>query len=324
MKREKCIICHYSSGKRVCKINNNALVCPICCAKTRHSVCEGCAFYTLSESPFSKASPKPDDMPDYIIELNPEIDEQVDDALARIEAGEFDDPKKIIENLLIKNPRYHTTLYAMGVVHLMQNKLDDAILYFEKAIKIFPAFEEAWFNKGAAHQKKLEVIKMIEAFQKVVALGEPKEPHVKQANKVLRGLAKQIRRESGISLNTYCEAGLLFERSFEKMQNQLYEPAIDGFQQVIKINPAHYQSYGNLGICLAIIGRKQEALNALDQALRINPGYEPAIINRQNLLNLKDDQTSGNKKIIDIDYSKDYSAKDRSLIRDLYDKSSDE
>jgi tetratricopeptide (TPR) repeat protein len=50
----------------------------------------------------------------------------------------------------------------------------------------------------------------------------------------------------------------------------------------------HVQSYGNLGLCYAFLGKKQEALAAFDKALTIDPKYEPAITNRALFMSQKD------------------------------------
>jgi tetratricopeptide (TPR) repeat protein len=48
------------------------------------------------------------------------------------------------------------------------------------------------------------------------------------------------------------------------------------------------QSYGNLGLFYAFLGKKQEALAAFDKALTIDPGYEPAITIRAIFMSLRD------------------------------------
>jgi tetratricopeptide (TPR) repeat protein len=54
-----------------------------------------------------------------------------------------------------------------------------------------------------------------------------------------------------------------FESAFSKMQNGEYEEAISGFLKVCESSNNHVQSSGNLGLCYAFLGKKQEALAAL-------------------------------------------------------------
>jgi len=65
--------------------------------------------------------------------------------------------------------------------------------------------------------------------------------------------------------------------------------------RTIKITPKHVQSYGNLGICYSSLGRQEEALKAFDQAVALDPHYEPALINREIAASLKEGECLGAK-----------------------------
>lgn len=224
----------------------------------------------------------------FIMRIDPQVDNKVDQALAMIEQGEIQVAEKIISELLRKNPDIYTVQFAMGVVCGVKGRLDEAIIYFDKAINIFPYFVEAWFNKGAAHQQKLEIGETIIAYQKVVEIGDPAEYFVRQAKDFIKKLKKQIRKDSGLSLASYLKGMYKFNEAFAAMQRKEWEVALRGFQEVLAINPKHTQSYGNTGICYGCLGRKEEALKAFDKALELDQGYEPAKTNRRLVNSLKD------------------------------------
>ena len=49
-KKVKCVICNAKPGKRSCQIKDKALICPVCCAKTRNiEECDGCKYFEISE-----------------------------------------------------------------------------------------------------------------------------------------------------------------------------------------------------------------------------------------------------------------------------------
>ena len=101
--------------------------------------------------------------------IDPEVDEELDRALAMGERGNISSGERIISELYAKHRDNYMVQYAMGVVCGLKGKYDKAITYFDKAIEIFPYFfVEAWFNKGTSHQKKREVAEMIRAFQKKI------------------------------------------------------------------------------------------------------------------------------------------------------------
>jgi len=235
-----------------------------------------------------------------------------------VEKGKIESGKKIITGLLIKHPNYHTVQYAMGVLCAIQDRYDEAIPYFDKAVKIYPYFVEAWFNKGAAHHKKLEVGEMIKAFQKVVDLGEPSDDFVRHAKNIIKGLEKQVSKNTGLTLDDYLKAMGIFNDAFAAMEKMEWEKAIAGFQKVLSFDPKHTQSYGNIGICYAHLGLKQDALNALDKALELDPDYEPAIINRKAVDSLEEGERLSKYIYESVEYYKDYSSKNKSLIGRIF------
>ena len=199
----------------------------------------------------------------------------------------------------------------------MKGRHDEAIAYFEKAIKIFPYFLEAWFNNGASHQKKLEIGEMIRAYQKVVEIGDREENFVRHAKDVIIRLEQQISKDTGLSLAGYLKGMDKFNEAFAAMQRKEWEDALRGFQEVLAIDPKHTQSYGNMGICYGHLGRKEEALEAFEKALELDPGYEPAQLNRRVVNSLKE----GEKLEVQfkaVEYYKDCSARKQSLFGRLF------
>lgn len=317
MKKEKCIICSIAKGKRVCMLHDNALICPICCAKTRIPECEGCIYYEQAGQ-FGKEKIKIERSRRFIIEINPELEEKVDEALAMAEKGRIVSSERIISELLIKHPDYHLVQYAMGVICMMRKNYDAAIRYFDRAVDINPLFVEAWFNKGVAHQKKLQVSEMIRAYQEVIELGDPKDDFVRHARNFLAGLEKSVKKEAGVTLDLYLQSNDKFNDAYAAMENMEWEKALKGFQEVLAINPKHPQSYGNIGICFAALGNRQEALAAFDKALELDPKYEPALLNREIVKSLKEGEKLSVPKVKSIEYYKDYSLKKKSLLNSLF------
>ena len=317
MKTDPCIVCSIIKGKRVCKLNDNGLICPVCCAKTRIPECDGCAYYTQAAH-YARGKAENEIPKKFIARIDPEVDEIVDQAMAMVEKGKVGAAEKIIAGLLIKHPDLHTVQYAMGVICGMKENYDAAIKYFDRAIKIFPYFVEAWFNKATSHQKKFEVREMVYAFQKVIDLGDPKDDFVRHAKNFLFSFAKNIQSESGLSLDAYLQLSEKYESTFSIMEKQQFEKALLGFKEIVAIHPKHTQSWGNMGLCYAFLGQQDEAIAAFDKALEIDPGYEPAIVNRQNVMSLPKGQKLASPNFKSIDYYKDYPIKTKSLISKLF------
>lgn len=317
MKSNKCVLCLVAKGKRVCKINDNSLICPICCAKTRTSECDGCIYYAQAAKYGKKRTfnqkPAKFGMP-----INLDVNEKVDQALALVEKGKITSGEKIISELFNEYPDIAMVQYAMGVIYAMKSYHDRAIPYFNKAIEINPYLVEAWFNKGAAHQKRLEIGEAINAYQKVVELGDPSEHFVGHAKDFIETIEKQVKQDSGLSLDGYLKTMEIFNAAYAAMEKMEWEKAISGFKKVLASDPQHTQSYGNLGVCYGHLGLKQEALNALDKALALNPKYEPAIVNRKAIASLENGENLSKARYKSIDYYKDYPIKKKSLFKEIF------
>lgn len=317
---KKCRVCSKVKGKRICKINDNALICPSCCAQIRNPDCEGCRYYAQAER-YAIEKTQQSKSKNFVMRIDPEVDKAVDQALAMVESGNLGAGERILADLFTKHPDIHTVQYAMGTVCGLKGQYDEAIAYFDKAIEIFPYFVEAWFNKGTTHQKKLEVGEMIRAYQKVVELGDPADDFVRKAEDSIQWLEKQIHDDTGLSLEAYLRGMDKFDDAFAAMQNREWEKALTGFQEVVAVNPKHPQSYGNMGICYAYLGRKQEALAAFDKALELDPDYEPALLNRAVVVSLEEGEKLAPSAFESVEYYKDYSIRKKSLFGRFFERS---
>lgn len=50
MAKVKCSFCDAKAGKRICKLKNGELICPVCCAKNRSAECTDCQYHQASEA----------------------------------------------------------------------------------------------------------------------------------------------------------------------------------------------------------------------------------------------------------------------------------
>lgn len=313
MKKKLCILCSNTEGKRACQIKENALICPVCCAKIRTTDCEGCVFYAQAGKFKKEKSLTPKPRP-FMMAIERSVDEKADRALALAEKGDIRRAEETLISLLNSHPQNAMVQFGMGVIHVMKDRYAEAILYFDKAIEINPYFVEAWYNKGSAHQKRLEIQPMIKAFRKVIELGDSSEHYVIQTKSMIRGFEKDLRDEMNLSLDAYLAGMNIFNEAFSAMEKMEWEKAILGFKKVLSIIPKHVQSNGNLGVCYGHLGMKQEALAYLDRALELDADYEPAIMNRAAIAALAEGVKLQAKHFGTIEFYKDFKSKNKSLV----------
>ncbi len=214
--------------------------------------------------------------------------------------------------LLRKHPRNHTVCFGMGVLCALKEEHKEAIGWFDKATGIFPYFIEAHFNKAVAYQRQLDVANAIRAFRKVVEVGDPNEPEVKQAQSFLDHIAETLHRNDGVDLDTFLESNAAFNRAFTLMEQGEWANALEGFRACIAKNERNAPSHGNMGLCLAKLGRKAEAWTALNRALVIDQRYEPAMTNRVAVERMEEGHPLNITAFKRIDYGKECVLREKS------------
>jgi tetratricopeptide (TPR) repeat protein len=143
---------------------------------------------------------------------------------------------------------------------------------------------------------------------------------VQTANKFLADWNQHVWEANHTTLGGYLRGSDLFDAAQVEMEKQNWQKAIKYFKEVLSISDNHYQSYGNIGLCYAKLGMKQEALRALDQAIKINPGYELAIVNRAFINILAEGECLEEGAFQTIDYGKDYAFKNNSYLNEMVSK----
>ena len=311
---KKCIVCSQGKGRRICKLHNREPICSLCCAKSRNLDCEGCLHYASAKQ-YAISKSKESKTKHFIAEINPEVEDTVNEGLRLVEKGDIEKGEAIISNLIKGHPRSHVVYYGLGVVHAFKKQHDEAIKYFDRAIDIFPYFVEAHYNKAIAYKEKLQIANTIKSFKEVVAIGDPEDEIVKDARDFLRKIEQQVKKTDGIDLEIYAECQEKFDKAISYMEKQEWAKALDGFKDVLNKHKRHTQSYGNMGICYFRLGEREQALAALDKALEIDPAYEPAIINRIAFGYSEEDKNNRQSELKSINYYKDYGAKKGSLVQ---------
>lgn len=317
-----CPICGTRKAKRQCKRREMAEICPLCCAGARGDECGDCA-YRIAAQKYEAERHSSVALPDghFIAEINSEVEHAVNEAMEIAQRGKTDQARAAMERLLREHPANHAVLFGMGVLHAMRGEHREAIKWFDKATAIYPRFIEAYFNKAVACQKDLDVVGAIRAYRKVVEVGDPKETEVMRAKNFLAKMAASIGRSDGVDLDTYLEAQVAFDRAFALMEKGEWEESLAGFRVASAMNNQNAPTHGNMGSCLAKLGRRAEALKELDRALEIDPHYEPAKLNRVAVERMEEGKPIAVAKLKRIDFSREQvlrEQEDRSWFHRLF------
>ena len=214
----------------------------------------------------------------YILE-DSGLDDQVDEFLLMAQDGNFSAAEAGIERLHAKFPESAVVHYGLGVVRALQKDSEGALFRFNEAIRLDPEMGRAWFNKGVAHKELLQTTPMTIALRKAVSLAGEDDEYIDGANEIIATMARMARDEFGIDLDTYLESGALYDKAWESIDRRQWEAGLRGMKEVVRLNPRSYQAYGNIGLCLLQMNRREESKKAYEKSLELNPEYEPALNN---------------------------------------------
>lgn len=183
-------------------------------------------------------------------------------------------------------------LFNQGLQLHSQGQVNEAMLAYEKALKLAPKHFQALHHVG------------IGAFQ----LGDPAlaehfirsalsvNPNVAEAHSNLGNALKELHRFDE-ALESYKAALKLqaddadthYNRGIVLQALQRQEEALESYDRALALNPGDEQAWNNRAVALKDLGRYQEALESVDHALALNAHNVEAHNNRGNILNDAED-----------------------------------
>jgi tetratricopeptide (TPR) repeat protein len=179
-------------------------------------------------------------------------------------------------------PDYVKALTYLGLALTEQGKLEEAISHYSTALKIKPDYVEAHNNLGLALAKQGKLEEAISHFSTVLKI---KPDYVKALNNLGLALAKQGKLEEAIS---HYSKALKIKPDYAEPHYNLglvlakkgkLEEAISHYSTALKIKPDYVEALNNLGLALAKQGKLEEAISHFSTALKIKPDYVKALNN---------------------------------------------
>ncbi len=147
-----------------------------------------------------------------------------------------------------KSPNKARPYSNLGVAQKLQNKTDEAVLNFRKALQLDPDFASAHDNLGIVLDDQGKTDEAIEHFRRAIEIN-PK--FVKAHNNLGVALLKQGKTDE----------------------------AVEHFLQALQMKPDFARPYNNLGLARVKQGKLDEAVAAYFKALQLNPKLAEAQLN---------------------------------------------
>ena len=233
---------------------------------------------------------------------------------ARHQAGDLEQAKAGYLALLSHHPDtpdFMAICNNIGTIFYTQGNLDNAILYYQKAIAKQPHYIDAHYNLGLAFLKKNLILEAISTYQQLLLI-DPAHFAARfhlacafmQQNQIESALAEFLtittaqpyHFETQSNLATcYLKQGdfenaklyyknalelqpddtqILFNLGYITMQQGNLDAAIQYYQRVIHINPDLFSAQNNLGVAFLSKQKPEFALTHFQEALRLQPNNQ--------------------------------------------------
>lgn len=204
--------------------------------------------------------------------------------LDAIESGAINgDVIAATESLAQAQPEHHMSHYVRGVyLAIIEEDAHGALPHFERAAEIQPKMSEAHFNVGMSRMQLGRLSAAHEAFSTAIRTSRPGDGIAQEARRAIEMLDELVRSDGKFqNFAEYAENERRFNAAYSAHADDQFESAIDGYRKVLEKDPEHLQSYGNMALAEAQLGRKAVALKLLDKALELDPEYHLALTNRK-------------------------------------------
>jgi tetratricopeptide (TPR) repeat protein len=201
--------------------------------------------------------------------------------LAR-EPDRLDDAIGYYERAVRRNPGFTEAHYNLGNAWRRRQRPDRAEAAYRRALELRPDFAAAWLNLGRVHVTRGALDDAAAAYRRAVEL-DPASWEARNNLGLL--LARQgrvgeaVALLDGLAAERPADARLSFNRGNVLLAAGRLDEALASFTRARDLEPDNPRIHNNLGYALAAAGRLEEAAASYREALRLDPGYGAARTN---------------------------------------------
>jgi predicted O-linked N-acetylglucosamine transferase (SPINDLY family) len=210
-------------------------------------------------------------------------------ALALHQTGRLDEAGILYEKIIASDGRHTGALTNLGFICLQRGDREGCIRLLGQSLEIIPNQPAALNVLGMALQDLNRIDQALVSYDRAVAL----KPDFIEAH-YNRGNVLQLLNRLEEALASYDRALSLRPDLIPALGNQgvvlekLNRPdeALASYDRALALNASHAELHNNRGNALKNLGRFEEALSSYDRALARRPDYAEAHYNRGNALQL--------------------------------------
>lgn len=159
-------------------------------------------------------------------------------------------------NEALKIRKIHHAYYGIGSVYSAQNKHNQAIDEYKRALNINPNFIFAYNNMGISYMAMGRNNEAVSAFKEAIKIYE-----------------------------NYGDAHAYLGETYYNLKQ--YTEAVKSLEIAVSLNPKHQRAHTNLGLAYEATGNKEKAIQEYEIAIQVAPKEKHTDIARQRLTELK-------------------------------------
>lgn len=175
-------------------------------------------------------------------------------------------------------PPRDVILFNLGTVYARGRHYEEAYQHFQAAISVNAERPEYWFNLAMSSVHTLRLGRALRALEQCVGLRMDDQLR-RLAHEELVFVQGMVESElsirpAGFTVEQLIEQEDAFQDGCAAMEAERWSEAAHLFRRVIAMADVVPQPWGNLGLCLLMMGQYDEAEVALRRALEMKPDYE--------------------------------------------------
>lgn len=202
--------------------------------------------------------------------------------------GQISDAILSYQRALKINPNYAEAHNNLGIAHKSLGRVEEAISAYRQAIKIKPDFAKAFNNLGNALSEMGQQESAVECYRRAIEIKA-------DYSKAYHNLGNTLRDLGNLEASLACQRkALAINPGYAEAQNSLavllhenghFEAAHANYRQALAIKPDYAEAQNNLGVLQKDLGYLEMAIKSHRQALALRPGYLEAHSNLLFTLN---------------------------------------
>jgi len=181
------------------------------------------------------------------------------------------------------NPKYAMAYNNRGSLLMNENRKDEALSDFNKSIELDPGYANVYYNRGNLFLNDKRNEEAMNDFNKAIEL-DPGfvEPYI------MRGTLFKYQKRNDEALNDFNKAIELkpgyavvyYNRGILFMTEKRNDEAIIDFTKAIELKPDYVKAYYNRGVLLSNKKKYEEAISNFTNAIALKTDYADAYFNR--------------------------------------------